>query len=66
MSYQQTPKLSEPCVRSFDDPASLASTQLASIFVTSLLVVFAVGWLVPQDPTNLLNKSCLADAGFHS
>src|ERR1700692_2892903 len=43
MSYQQTSKLSEPCVCSFDDPASFVTTQLASIFVTPLLVVLAVG-----------------------
>ncbi len=43
MSYQQTSKLSEPCVSSFDDPAALVTTQLASIFVTPLLVVLAVG-----------------------
>jgi hypothetical protein len=43
MSYQQTSKLSEPCVCSFDDPAARVTTQLASIFVTRLLVVLAVG-----------------------
>jgi hypothetical protein len=43
MSYQQAPELSEPCVSSFDDPAALVTTQLASIFVTPLLVVLPVG-----------------------
>jgi hypothetical protein len=43
MSYQQTSKLSEPCVSSFDDPATLVTTQLATIFVTPLLVVLPVG-----------------------
>ena len=43
MSYQQTSKLSEPCVCSFDDPAALVATQLASIFVTPLLIVLPVG-----------------------
>src|ERR1700728_4009785 len=43
MSYHQTSKLSEPCGCSFDDPAALVTTQLASIFVTPLLVVVPVG-----------------------
>ncbi len=43
MSYEQAPELSEPCISSFDDPAALVTAQLASIFVTPLLVVLPVG-----------------------
>ena len=43
MSYQQASKLSQPSVSSFNDPASLVTPQLASIFVSSLLVVAPVG-----------------------
>jgi hypothetical protein len=42
MTNQQSPKLSEPRVGSFHDPAPLVTAEFASIFVPSFLVVLAI------------------------
>lgn len=42
MTNQQSPKLSEPRVGSFHDPATLVTAEFASIFVPSFLVVLAI------------------------
>src|SRR5215510_14548556 len=42
MTNQQSPKLAEPRVGSFHDPAALIAAQFASIFVLSFLVVLAI------------------------
>jgi len=42
MSYQKSSELSEPCVGSLDDPATLISAQLAPVFVAPLLIVLPV------------------------
>jgi hypothetical protein len=42
MSYQESPKLAEPCVGSLDDPAALVSAQFPPIFVPPSLVVLPI------------------------
>src|SRR5262245_57521243 len=42
MTDQQSPKLSEPGVGSFHDPATLVAAQFAAVFIPSFLVVFAI------------------------
>ena len=43
MTNQQSAELTEPCIGSLYNPASLVSPQLASVFVPSLLVVLPIG-----------------------
>ena len=43
MADQQTPKLPEPCIGSFNDPSTFVAPQFAAIVISPLLVVAAVG-----------------------
>ena len=43
MADEQSPELPEPCVGSFDDPASFVVPELAPVFVAPVFAVFSVG-----------------------
>ena len=43
MTNQQSAKLSQPGVGTLHDPAALIATQLASVFVPSLPIIFPIG-----------------------
>ena len=43
MADEQSPELPEPCVGSFDDPASFVASELAPVFVAPVFAVFSVG-----------------------
>ncbi len=57
MSGRQSAELAEPCVGAFDDPATLVSSQLASIFVLSQLAVLPIG----HDPFDAAFAQPLAE-----
>lgn len=43
VAHNTSAEFPEPCVASFDDPASLVTSELASAFVAPLFTVLAVG-----------------------